>query len=807
MTARALYTVEMRVYDPTVGSERTLYFANRGFSSGRGDTPFDTHFDARVRRPALAKRELFAAGTTRGRSRVGFGDLELLNGDGALDFFQDCGVDGQDLIIRRGAPGAAYPSGFATLLTATMAKVDVRSDIVTVKLRDFQFRLDVPLQPTLYAGDNVLPDGLEGVAEDLLGKPKPRCFGVVRNVSPPCVNTAKLIYQVNDGPVAGIDAVYDRGIALVNTIFGAVTSSFGATNINHCCSSGPRYVACGNGGAVAYSTDGENWTQGSGAGSDHLFGSCYAPDLDLFVVAGANGSLATSADGGVTYTVRASAATAFGADSIIGLCWAAPLGLFVAVGTNGEIATSPDGVTWTARTSGTAETLLAVLYGAGRIVAIGATNTALVSDDGITWAPAEVSIVGAGFELAYHDRWGFVAAMDNATTAYSRDGRAWTTITVPTSGGIRGITVANGMFVSVTEVGYVQYSLDGGRTWTLANPEASLGSALNMVTFGDAGLVYVGAGGVAGLAPQRRADYADESEILNDDMAPVPGQIGVWPAGGMFRLGAPPDGLVTADVTEGESAADRTAGQIFARLLADPISGVLAEWNADDIAALDVAAPYELGVYVDQSEMTVAGIVDLVAMSVGAYWFADRTGTFRIAVLTAPSGDPVATLVASDLLRTPERLPTADDGSGIPSYRTVVRYARNYTVQTTDLAGGVHDARRASLGKEWQEASYEDLPVQERHRLAGVTVEDSLLVNAADALTEATRRQAMYGTLRHRYSLDVPLDDETQLIDLADVVELDHARYGFAGGQLLRVLDWVPDVGGEMDHLQVTGWR
>jgi hypothetical protein len=41
------------------------------------------------------------------------------------------------------------------------------------------------------------------------------CYGVVKNVPAPCVNTSKLIYQVNDGAVDSIDAVYDRGVPLL----------------------------------------------------------------------------------------------------------------------------------------------------------------------------------------------------------------------------------------------------------------------------------------------------------------------------------------------------------------------------------------------------------------------------------------------------------------------------------------------------------------------------------------------------------------------------------------------------------------
>jgi hypothetical protein len=48
----------------------------------------------------------------------------------------------------------------------------------------------------------------------LEGRPKPLCFGKCLNVSPVQVSPALLIYQVHDGPIQAIDAVYNRGVVL-----------------------------------------------------------------------------------------------------------------------------------------------------------------------------------------------------------------------------------------------------------------------------------------------------------------------------------------------------------------------------------------------------------------------------------------------------------------------------------------------------------------------------------------------------------------------------------------------------------------
>src|SRR5437870_2016355 len=60
-------------------------------------------------------------------------------------------------------------------------------------------------------------------------------------------------------------------------------------------------------------------------------------------------------------------------------------GLFTAVGANGTILHSPDGVRWNPSISETTERLNGVTYGSGRFVAIGDNGTILVSADAVNW--------------------------------------------------------------------------------------------------------------------------------------------------------------------------------------------------------------------------------------------------------------------------------------------------------------------------------------------------------------------------------------------------------------------------------------
>ncbi len=209
-----VYVASIEYYDPADSTVKTTRVATVGFTTGASDTPAHTTIPNRVANPALLRRDVFDVGTTGGASRVGYGELVLTNTDGGLDWLNDVGLDGRTLTIYVGAEGAAFPAGFTTLLVGTMEQVDVSLDVVRVRIRDRQVFVSKPLQVNKYGGTNLLPDGVDGIDSDLRGKPKPVCYGWCLNIPPVCVNTSRLIYQVNDGAVRDILAVYDAGALL-----------------------------------------------------------------------------------------------------------------------------------------------------------------------------------------------------------------------------------------------------------------------------------------------------------------------------------------------------------------------------------------------------------------------------------------------------------------------------------------------------------------------------------------------------------------------------------------------------------------
>ena len=801
-----VYVAEITAYDPSVPGVITLRYSNTGFTTGGSDTPAHTHFAERIINAATLQRFMFADGTTRGRTRTTYGDLVLANGDGELDALKDYGFDGRDVIIRRGSEGAAYPSGFTKVLTATMEQAELTRSELTIRIRDKQEELNKPLQATKYDGDNVLPAGLEGVASDLKGKPKPLCYGVVKNISPPCVNTSKLIYQVNDGAVDSVDAVYDRGVPLGipgNPSFTEVTTTIDTTwTLTSAAFGDAVFLITGGAGTLATSEDfGATWKQRvSSFGTDTIRASAYG--AAVYVAGGGAGKLASSPDG-VVWTQRTST---FGSDIVQGIAWGEADSLFVAVG-GAQVATSPDGTTWTSRTSSFAggDIIVGVAHGGGLFVAVGGTDKAAYSSDGVTWTQASTGLTGMDFSeggVAYGA--GVFVAGGSSTVAVSADGDTWAQHTSGLTGfgALGAISFGGGLFVAVSVTGKIATSEDG-ETWTQLASSPFDGAFALGVAYGDGHWVACGQLARVATASATGRFYASEADLLDDTLEPAPGAVGVYLAGGLIRLGSSPDGQVTADVTEGDTASDRTTGQIWARVLTE--AGVdSGEYSASDVDALDSLNDAEIGIWIDE-ETTVTEVLDEIAGTVGAWWGADKDGVFRIGLFDGPTGVSQITFTANDMVEPLERVPVSDEGRGIPVWRYKLRYGKNYTVQTSDIAAAVTDARRAFLAKEWREVVASDATVQTAHILAPEIVADSLFAEETDAQTEATRQLTLRKVHRDMYEFATPLDDDTDELDIGDVVTIEHSRFDLVSGGDFVIIGVEPDAMARLVRFRVWG--
>lgn len=210
-----IYVAEITAYDPALPGARTLrYCTGTGYTSGASDSPSHTFYEPRIEQPANMHRSLASGGGTRGATRVGYGELVMVNIDGGLDGLVDYGFDGLGIVIKLGTLRPWQSPVWTTVLQGTMAQADFSWGQLTISLRDRQAELDKPLQTAAYAGNNALPSGVEGVAGDIKGREKPRLYGYGWNLEPVLVNTSRLIYQISDAALQSVSAVYDRGAAL-----------------------------------------------------------------------------------------------------------------------------------------------------------------------------------------------------------------------------------------------------------------------------------------------------------------------------------------------------------------------------------------------------------------------------------------------------------------------------------------------------------------------------------------------------------------------------------------------------------------
>ena len=195
----------------------TLRYATHAYVTARSDAPSDTSYAARIAQPITLQRSSAALDSTRGTSALSVGVIDLVNADGALDAIAGYAFAGREVrvyLVEQGAPLASATMLFKGLLEQPRFDWDVGgASRLQIIVRDKAFDLEQPIQSALYGGTNALPAGVDGV-DDLKGKYKPLLFGYAQRIPAPCVNTARLIYQVSSNAIADVPAVYDRGLAL-----------------------------------------------------------------------------------------------------------------------------------------------------------------------------------------------------------------------------------------------------------------------------------------------------------------------------------------------------------------------------------------------------------------------------------------------------------------------------------------------------------------------------------------------------------------------------------------------------------------
>ena len=196
---RRCVLVEAQAYSG--GTTVTRYASNCGFVSTAADTPASTAYPELVLSvPSITSR---MAEVFRGRSMVSFGDIELSNAGGSLDAWTLDAWDGRPCRIYLGDPSWTK-SDFRLAWSGTLADVASTGAKLVLKLRDRQALLDVPAQTNLVSGGTNA------------GAKRPMCYGRCFNITPVLRDAPTRVYEVHDGQIHAVLAVYMDGAQLTS---------------------------------------------------------------------------------------------------------------------------------------------------------------------------------------------------------------------------------------------------------------------------------------------------------------------------------------------------------------------------------------------------------------------------------------------------------------------------------------------------------------------------------------------------------------------------------------------------------------
>ena len=256
--------------------------------------------------------------------------------------------------------------------------------------------------------------------------------------------------------------------------------------------------------------------------------------------------------------------------------------------------------------------------------------------------------------------------------------------------------------------------------------------------------------------------------------------------GSYIRLGSTPSGTVTCDALLDASLSGyiNTAADIALRILVQQVGLVSTEIEPSSFVQLDADVTAEIGVWYGASIVSASQAIDELLAGVGAFGGFNRQGAFSVGLITAPSGVPVASFSAEDIIElTREPLPAPIEPA---IWRASVAYQKNYTVQT-DLAVAVTAAQRTFAAEKMRVSKSEDTAIQSRHLLAQQYSNDvGLYAALADSDAEALRLFNLWSPGRAMYRMKTR--PKALTCDLGKTVEIQYPRHGFSTAKLARVL-------------------
>ena len=265
---------------------------------------------------------------------------------------------------------------------------------------------------------------------------------------------------------------------------------------------------------------------------------------------------------------------------------------------------------------------------------------------------------------------------------------------------------------------------------------------------------------------------------------------------GLVKLGGTiGSGTVTIDATERSTASENRVASLVNRILQD--AGVASgDIVSADVTQLESDAPYPSGAMVRGG--SYRELIDAIRVGAAAWVAPNRLGKYNMQQIKAPTGSAAATFRrfeypntagASDFaIQQLERLVPTDEGRGVPVWQVTVNYLKFWQVQEGALAGGLSEADKAKYSREFRSVTAEDATIKNQFPLAGSITLNTVLTDESNASSLASHILTLLGSKRDLFRLvaryDVPL---ASAVDLGDVVEVYHPRFGLTGGKKFNV--------------------
>ena len=267
-----------------------------------------------------------------------------------------------------------------------------------------------------------------------------------------------------------------------------------------------------------------------------------------------------------------------------------------------------------------------------------------------------------------------------------------------------------------------------------------------------------------------------------------------FPLTGILQLDTSPTGVITCDMrglmTGGIVVGDALTGGTAVNTAAEIINFLLtsdqtntpftsADIDATSLAAFDLLCPQSLGIYLTE-QISFNELLDQIVLSVGGWrGFDPATGKMIFGRLYLPAGGiPVYTFNAGDI----NDWSLKKEKTIAPKAQVKVKGVKNWTVQTSGLAGAVGVSERALYGRDYYTAlgslGFLDGEFENpaSHRLANYPQPyETFLASESETQTEASRRAVLYQYPRAIRTYET--DEVVFLIKRGDLIYVDDDEF------------------------------